>query len=112
MTLISNGDGTYIASPLDVVMILHNVVAGTFHAAFFEEAPLPGVPTAKSVRLRCRLHCLLGALSLEVALADLFGLASKIRVPPENVWCDKPPYPWDGRRRGITLVVANWKVRP
>jgi hypothetical protein len=65
MTLISNGDGTYTAAPLDVLMILHDVVAGTYHAAFFEEAPLPGNATSvRSVRLRCRMHRLRGAPSL------------------------------------------------
>jgi hypothetical protein len=109
MTLISNGDGTYTAAPLDVLMILHDVVAGTYHAAFFEEAPLPGNATSvRSVRLRCRMHRLRGAPSLEGARMHLDELAEKIRVPHENVWHNKLPYPWDRRPR-VTLVVDNWR---
>lgn len=113
--LISNGDGTYRAGALDVLMILHHVVAGTYHAAIFEEAPPPGpvqdLGSVRVVRLRSRMHHTTGAPSLEGALAHLDELTAKIQVPPENVWRDKPPYPWNGRQ-GITLVVDNWRQCP
>jgi hypothetical protein len=110
--LIFNGDGTCTAAALDVLMILHHVVAGTYHAAFFEEVPPPGpvqdVGAVKFVRLRCRMHHTAGATSLEGARAQLDELAARIQVPPENVWRDKLPYPWNGRQ-GVTLVVDNWR---
>ena len=110
--LISNADGTYTAGALDVLMILHHVVAGTYHAAFFKEAPLPGpvreIGEVKIVRLRSKMHHTSGAPTLEGAQVHLDELAGKIHVPPENVWRDKPPYPWDGRH-DVTLIVDNWR---
>lgn len=112
--LIKTGDGTYMAADLDVIMILHHVVAGTYHVAFFEEARFPGpardVATTRVVRLRCRMHHAVGAPSLEDAWGHLDELAAKIQIPPENVWRHKTPYPWDGRY-GVTLVVGNWRVQ-
>jgi hypothetical protein len=104
--------GTYTAAALDVLMILHYVVSGTYHVAFFEEAPPPGpvqdVATVRAVRLRCKMYHTTGASSLEGAWAHLDELAAQIRVPSENVWRNKPPYPWNGRQ-SITLVVNNWR---
>ena len=110
--LISNGDGTYTAAALDVLMILHHVEAGTYHAAFFEEAPPPGpvqeVSDVRVVRLRSKMHHTTGATSLEGAQAHLDELAVKVLVLPENLWREKPPYPWNGEQ-GITLLVDNWR---
>jgi hypothetical protein len=108
--LISNGEGTYTAAALDVLMILHHVEAGTYHVAFFEEAPPPepvqDVAAVRAVRLRSKMHHTTGAPSLEGAQGYLDELAAKIQVPPDNIWRDKPPYPWNGMQ-GITLVVDN-----
>jgi len=67
--LISNGpDGTFTTGHLDVLLILHHVEAGTYHAAFFEEAPPPGpvqdVGDVAIVRLRSKLHHTTGASSV------------------------------------------------
>lgn len=110
--LISNGDGTFTAAALDVLMILHHVEAGTYHAAFFEEAPPPGpvqeVADVRIVRLRSKMHHTTGATTLEGAQQHLDELAAKICVPAENCWRDKPPYPWNGQQ-GVTLIVDNWR---
>jgi len=113
--LISNGpDGTFTTGHLDVLLILHHVEAGTYHAAFFEEAPPPGpvqdVGDVAIVRLRSKLHHTTGASTLEGAKAHLDEVAVKICVPPENLWREKPPYPWDGQL-GITVIVDNWRQR-
>lgn len=110
--LISNGDGTFTAAALDVLMILHHVEAGTYHAAFFEEAPPPGpvqdVADVYVVRLRSKMHHTTGSPTLEGAQQHLDELAAKICVPDENRWRDKPPYPWNGKQ-GITIIVDNWR---
>jgi hypothetical protein len=110
--LISNGDGTFTAAALDVLLILHHVEAGTYHAAFFEEARPPGpvqdVADVRVVRLRSKMHHTTGASTLEGAQKHLDELAAKIDVPDENRWRDKPPYPWNGDQ-GITLLVDNWR---
>lgn len=110
--LISNGDGTYTAGALDVLMILHNVEAGTFHAAFFEEAPPPGpvkdVMDVDIVRLRSKMHHTTGSPTLDGAKEHLKELAQKIHLPNDNVWMDKDPFEWDGNL-GITILSHNWK---
>jgi len=109
--LIANGDGTYIGGPLDVWCILHNVKEGTYHAAFFEEKPMPGpVPDwqdVKVVRLKSKMHHTEGVPTLEEALAQLDEVVPKVEVHPENVWRD--PKPWDGEI-GIVWAVPNWRI--
>jgi hypothetical protein len=109
--MIANGDGTYTAGPLDVLMILHDMRANTFHAAFFEEAPMPGpvqdVKDVRVVRLRSKMHHTAGASTLDAARVDLAEIAQKIQVPDSNIWRDHSPYPWDGQP-GIVLFVENW----
>lgn len=107
--LIQENDGTYTGGPLDVLMLLHNVEAGTFHPAFFEEAPMPGaIPPAEEVpvvRLKSKFHHTQGAPTLEAALVLFEELATKIVVRPENHI--REPYPWNGEI-GIVLLVPNW----
>jgi len=111
--LINNGDGTYTGGPLDIWCILHNVEAGTYHAAFFEEDPMPGpiepdFRKVKPVRLRSKMHHTTGADSLEGAQAHLDEMVAKVQVPEQNVWRDEP-MPWDGEI-GITFIADNWRV--
>jgi len=109
--LIDNGNGTFIGGPLDVLCVLHNVKANTYHVAFFEEKPMPGpVPDWKevtAVRLKSRLHHTTGSPTLKEAMEHLDDLASKIEVPPENVWRDVRP--WDGEI-GVVWITNNWRV--
>ena len=109
--MIANGDGTYIGGPLDVLMILHHMSANTFHAAFFEEAPMPGpvedVKDVRTVRLRSKMHHTIGASTLDEARAHLAEIAQKIQVADSNIWRDHSPYPWNGEL-GIVVFVENW----
>lgn len=109
--LIENGDGTYTAGPLDVLCILHDETKGTFHPAFFEEAPMPGpvqdVRDLTFVRLKSKMHHTTGFPSHAEALANLTeSLAARIHVPAENVWSD--PKNWDGDLAQV-WVVCNWR---
>lgn len=109
--LIANGDGTYTAGPLDVMFVLHDVAHGTYHAAFFEEAPMPG-PIADAtevevVRLRSKFHHTAGAPDLAGAQVHLDEMLTKITVPESNFWRDHV-VAWDGEL-GVTLLEANWR---
>ena len=75
--------------PLDILCIL-KLPAGTFHAAFFEEYPLPGplMPAASLVRLKSKMHHTAGASTLEGAQEHLDDLKQKISVPAGNVLRD------------------------
>ena len=108
--IIDNGDGTYTAGPLDVWCVLRDMTTGRFHAAFFEEKPMPGpVPEVKDVtvvRLKSKLHHTEGAPDLAGALDHLDEMVAKIQVPEENVW--REPREWDGQQ-GIVWLERNWK---
>lgn len=110
--LIENGDGTFTGGPLDVLCILHDVEAETYHVAFFEEKPLPGpVPDlqdTKVVRLKSKMHHTLGAGDLCGAFEHLAEMREKIQVPDENVW--REPRDWDGQL-GVVIVANNWRAR-
>ena len=109
--LFRNDDGTYTGGPLDVLCILHDVVRGTYHPAFFEEAPFPGphqdVQNMKIVRLKSRMHHTTGSSDLPGALVQLDEMITKIEVPSENIW--REPRPWDGSQ-GIVWVEPNWRL--
>jgi hypothetical protein len=110
--LLNNGNGTFTGGPLDAIMILHNIDRGTYHAAFFEEHPLPGpvldVEKTKLVRLQSRFHHTEGSLTFEGAVQHVKELAEKITLPKENIFKDKPRE-WDGKI-GITYLVDNWRA--
>lgn len=99
-----------VGGALDVLMILHHVTKGTYHPAYFVEAPPPGpvqpVDSVEVVRLRSRMHHSTGAPTLEEAQVLFDELAQKIFVPPQNRWRDRV-HAWDGTT-GITVVVSNW----
>jgi hypothetical protein len=107
--LIRKDDGTFIAGSLDVLLILHNTVTNTYHAAVFLEAPMPGprqpVESMSLVRLRSQMHHTTGAPDLEGARKHLEELSKKISVPDGNKWTD--PVEWNGEL-GITMIVPNW----
>lgn len=112
--LIPRSEGGYTAGPLDIQCILHNLEAGTFHAAFFEERPPPGpvLPVAETalVRLWSKMHHVTGSPTLEGAQAHLDDLAAKIQVRPENI-ARTQAYPWDGTP-AIVWCVENWRLEP
>lgn len=106
--LAPNGDGKYIAGPLDVLCILHRVKTNTYHAAFLTEAIFPGLPIfppdVNPVHLRSQFHHTEGAPDLAGALVHLEEMATKILVPETNIW--REPKPWDGEP--FTRLVENW----
>ena len=108
--LIDNGDGTCTGGPLDVLTILHDVAKNRFHAAFFEEMPLPGpvkdVQDTEIVRLRCKMHHTVGAGDLPEALHHLEELAEKIQLPNENKHLQ--PMAWDGTLH-VVIFIENWR---
>ena len=107
--LIENGDGTFIGGPFDVLTILHDRRANRFHAAFFEEKPMPG-PIEKNptvIRLKSKMHHTGGSPDLEGARKHLDELAEKIKVPEENIWRD--PHDWDAQKMAAVWAVPNWK---
>ena len=93
-----NGNGTFTAGGLDVLCILHDVNTDRYHAAFFEEKPLPGkiksIEETDIVRLQSKMHHASGSDTLDVALKHLKELSEKIIVPEENI--KKEPIDWDG----------------
>lgn len=111
--MVNNGNGTFTAGPLDVLLILHDVGNDTYHPAFFEEAPMPGpVPDyweVSVVRLKSKMHHTEGAKTLEEAQKLFDELAEKIELPEENRWRDKAR-DWDGQL-GIVFVEQNWRRR-
>jgi len=120
--LIAKDDGTYTAGPLDVLCILYNTNAGTFHAAFFEEKPFSGSPAPHPnfpnfsrlnkgknegfVRLESKMHHTEGSPDLKVARGHLAELSAKIEVPPKNIWTK--PRTWDGNL-GIVWMFPDWR---
>lgn len=108
--MIEATNGTFTAGELDVLCILHNVNTGRYHAAFFEEHPLPGevksVKETDIVRLKSKMHHTEGSETLEGALEHLEKLSEQIIVPDENI--RKEPIDWNGEL-GVSLVWENWR---
>ena len=108
--MINNGNGTFTAGGLDVLCILHDVNTDRYHAAFFEEHPLPGevksIEETDIVRLKSKMHHTTGSTTLEGALEHLKELSEQIIVPEENI--KKNPIDWDGEI-GIVFVWNNWR---
>ena len=109
--LIKQEDDTFLAGPFDVLCILHDPVADRYHAAFFEEHPLPGpVPDPEHtdvVRLKSKMHHTDGAPDLAGALVHLDELAKSIKVPDENIWTK--PFEWDAEQMAVVWLLPNWK---
>lgn len=108
--MINNGNGTFTAGGLDMLCILHDVNTDRYHAAFFEEHPLPGevksIEETDIVRLKSKMHHTTGSDTLEGALEHLKELSEQIIVPEENI--KKDPIDWDGEI-GIVFVWNNWR---
>lgn len=108
--MINNGNDTFTVGGLDVLCILHDVNTDRYHAAFFEEHPLPGevksIEETDIVRLKSKMHHTTGSDTLEGALEHLKELSEKIIVPEENI--KKDPIDWNGEI-GIVFVWNNWR---
>lgn len=108
--LFERNDGTCAAGDLDVLCLLHDVTTGLYHAAFFEESPVPGpvkpVQEMTFIRLKSRMHHTQGAKTEAEGRGQLFELSQKIAVPSENIWDN--PLPWDGKTPVVWLG-PNWK---
>jgi len=106
--LISKGNNTYQGGPLDVLCILHEMHTGRYHAAFFEESPLPGpvksLHETDVVRLKSKMHHTEGSDTLAGAVVHLEELATQIHLPESNIW--KEPIEWDGSP--VVMLRSNW----
>lgn len=110
--LIANGDGTYTGGPLDVICVLVDVTTGRFHAAYFEErpmpGPIPGVTDDRPVRLMSKMHHTEGADTWAGALDHAHAMTETITLPTENVMLDEA-WPWDGEQATVRIL-PNWRA--
>lgn len=108
--LIPAGDGTFTGGLLDVLVVLHDVGADTYHAAFYEERPMPGpigsVDQEPYVRLRSKMHHTQGSTTFEGALVHLDEVARRIVLDDANVY-RAAAVPWDGEPN--MMIVENWR---
>lgn len=99
------------AGPLDIILIYHNIGAATFHAAFYQDCPGPGVTPAFDevdfVRLKSNMYHTEGATTLEGARQHVSELREKIEIADTNVDTDHP-LPWDGIA-GDVMLLPNWR---
>jgi len=111
--MIIQGKDSATGGPLDIWCILHNVKKGTFHPAFFEEAPfpgpVPGVEKVKTGRLKSKMHHTTGFRSLEEAQRDLRDNALTSLVVDQRNFSEHPIL-WDGNIPLIWLT-PNWRDR-
>ena len=110
--LIPNSDGTCTGGPLDVILIYHNIDAGTFHPVFYEEHPMPGavldVGDEVTVRLMSKMHHTVGFATLEEAQENVrTGLSTQIILNDTNV-ATEHAIPWNGEI-GHVWIVQNWR---
>jgi hypothetical protein len=110
--LFPNGDGTYTAGPLDVMVILQDVNTRRYHVCFLEEHPFPGplheTEEAHPVRLMSRMHHTGGADDFAQAQKQLDELRTKLTLMDENVDRDQV-HLWNGQQ-GIVWLVDNWRA--
>lgn len=105
--LINNGDGTFTAGPRDVLCILHDINADTYHPAFFEEKVFPGGRNLDgAIRLKSKFSYTEGLETLEKALEELADFGTKIKVGEQNTWTE--PQAWDGEI-GVVWLVQDWR---
>ena len=112
MMLVSNGDGTYLGGPLDVICVLQDETTGLFHACFMEEHPMPGpvVPANEVtvVRLKSKMHHTTGAWTFEEGVEQARELAASIHLADENLMLDAP-WEWDGAP-ALVRIIPNWRT--
>lgn len=108
--LLEKGDGTFVGGPADIICIL-KLPDGKFHAAFFEEHPLPGpvkpISELSMLRLKSKMHHTAGADTLEGAQQHLRELRAWIVLPDANVLADTPIEVNDPLS---VWVVPNWTL--
>lgn len=103
--LMPNGDGTYTGGNQDIICILNDVNTGKYHAAFFEESPLPGGNEEVGfLRLKSKMHHTQGAETIEDAFKHVDDMRQKVHVSDDNVW--REPKDWDGTQ-GLVWVVPK-----
>lgn len=106
--LIDNGNKTFTGGEADIICIL-KLPTHTFHAAFFEEHPLPGEPKPIKkeplLRLKSKMHHTTGSETLEGAQTQLDDLRSRIILPDTNIIRDRAIKVDDAVN---TLVLPNW----
>lgn len=99
-----------IGGALDAIIVLHNAITDTYHAAYFTEAPMPGplVPIEKldTVRLKSRMHHTAGAPTIDEARVHATALQVETELADANVLPDLVE--WDGEL-GVVLLVPNWR---
>ncbi len=108
--LLQREDKTFTGGILDVICILHNEKTNRYHAAFFEESPLPGkanipIDQLPFIRLKSKMHHTEGADTLEEAKKHVEEMRKQIYLVDKNIWLE--PQKWDGNE-GIVWVVPNW----
>lgn len=89
MLIPTETEGKFSGGPFDVICIQHDVATGRYHAAFYEERPMPGpdVGTPPVLRLKSKMHHTVGAETFDEALAHLDALAEQIELPNDKqVW--------------------------
>jgi len=110
--LIKDGD-KYLTGPCDLLCILHDVARGTFHAAFFEESPMPGPPKPLSeldgIRLKSKMHHTIGAPDLAGAKVHVTEMRRRLDVHDTCVLDE--PLDWNGQIP-ITFLAVNWNKDP
>jgi hypothetical protein len=108
--LLQRNDNTFDGGSLDVICILRNINKNTYHAAFFEEHPMPAeipsIEDTKIVRLKSKFHHTEGSATLERAIKHLYEISERIHILQDNIWLE--PQDWDGEL-GIVWIVPNWK---
>ena len=110
--LIRDDDATYLAGPLDAILILRHVETGRYHVAFFEERPPPGpskpIDDVDVVRLMSRMHHTEGSETLDGANVHVDEIKKQIDVHG-NVF--RHPVDWTGAH-GVVLLRSNWLRDP
>ncbi len=106
--LIPNDDGTFTGGHYDVLTVLFNTVKKTYHPAYFEEYPIPGVDQLKyGVRLKSKFHHIIGSQTLVEAQILFNDLAKNLILPKENYFRDQV-IEWNGEI-GIVILLPYWK---
>lgn len=107
--LIEIEPGVLMAGPADVICILQ--VGNRFHAAFFEELPMPGpiqpIKELDFIRLKSKMHHTIGTDTLEGAKKHVEEMRKNIKVNDNNI-ADEPLVVDDPIS---VLVIENWVRR-